>query len=413
MIPRPDLLGPESPEGIEVLQLTTEADVPSCHIYMEAQVFTPDSRRFLLHRSASAHGGDPHDPEHHYLVCDLDDGGSLTPLITEPGCRAPSVSPNGEWVYYFVDKTRPGGGSLALRRVRLDGGAPETLSVVDAPLPGATGHLFRTYPLSTISSDGSRLATSGLLTVAVEDNPPGCLVAFDLASGEPAVVLQGPAWTNIHPQYSRSLDPEARRDILVQENHGGQFDAEGKRVRLTGGKGADIHVIRDDGSDFRDMPWGRDGREFCQGHQCWRGRTPRAITSASLRPEGHAPLIEGVAAPHAGHLGLATPGGQRNDLTREIESPSYYHFATDIAGRRIISDARLPEPGGSLVIADLPEADDAPLANLVTLLNPGSSWTKEAHIHPFLSPDGTTGFFNSDESGILQAYMVTGLDGVF
>ncbi len=31
-----------------------------------------------------------------------------------------------------------------------------------------------------------------------------------------------------------------------------------------------------------------------------------------------------------------------------------------------------------------------------------------ADIHPFLSPDGQSGFFNSDESGILQAYMVRG-----
>jgi Tol biopolymer transport system component len=30
-------------------------------------------------------------------------------------------------------------------------------------------------------------------------------------------------------------------------------------------------------------------------------------------------------------------------------------------------------------------------------------------MHPFLSPDGTMGFFNSDESGLLQAYMITGL----
>ena len=33
---------------------------------------------------------------------------------------------------------------------------------------------------------------------------------------------------------------------------------------------------------------------------------------------------------------------------------------------------------------------------------------KDTHIHPFLSPDGVSGFFNSDESGVLQAYMVRG-----
>ena len=34
---------------------------------------------------------------------------------------------------------------------------------------------------------------------------------------------------------------------------------------------------------------------------------------------------------------------------------------------------------------------------------------KEAHIHPFLSPDGKLAFFNSDESGVLQADMVRGV----
>lgn len=43
-------------------------------------------------------------------------------------------------------------------------------------------------------------------------------------------------------------------------------------------------------------------------------------------------------------------------------------------------------------------------------LNPHSSWKAEAHIHPFLSPDGSMGFFNSDESGTVQAYMIRGLD---
>ena len=38
-----------------------------------------------------------------------------------------------------------------------------------------------------------------------------------------------------------------------------------------------------------------------------------------------------------------------------------------------------------------------------------SSGNEEAHIHPFLSPDGKLAFFNSDKSGVLQAYMVRGV----
>ncbi len=58
---------------------------------------------------------------------------------------------------------------------------------------------------------------------------------------------------------------------------------------------------------------------------------------------------------------------------------------------------------------DLGEPGKDAARNLRYLLNPRSSGKKEAHIHPFLSPDGKLAFFNSDESGILQAYMIRGL----
>ena len=52
---------------------------------MEAQIFTMDSKRFVLHRSATAHGGSRSDPKHQYLRCDLDDDYSLHPLTNELG----------------------------------------------------------------------------------------------------------------------------------------------------------------------------------------------------------------------------------------------------------------------------------------------------------------------------------------
>ena len=119
-------------------------------------------------------------------------------------------------------------------------------------------------------------------------------------------------------------------------------------------------------------------------------------------------MIEGLAAPHADHLGIDTPGGIRNDLSRSFPNPQFSHFATDIEGRRLISDAGPRDQGGAIYLADLPEQEGRALENTTFLLGPRSSWQKGAHIHPFLSPDGATGFFNSDESGILQAYMVRG-----
>ena len=174
------------------------------------------------------------------------------------------------------------------------------------------------------------------------------------------------------------------------------------------GLGADIHVIRDDGTNLRDMPWGRDGNEFCQGHQCWIGRGERAITSTGTQNPRENQLIEGTAAPHAGHTGVGTPGGWRSDLSRGFSDPHFFHFATDIEGKQFITDSGPCDREGGLYVADLPRRKGKPLEGWTFLLKPGCSWAKSVHVHPFLSPDGKVGFFNSDETGILQAYMVRG-----
>lgn len=402
---RPDLLDQDSAPGLEVVELTSDASVPASHLYMEAQIFTMDSKHLVLHRSATAHGGSKSDPRHQYLRCDLDDDCSLHPLTEELGVTAASVSPDGRYVYYFVDETEPGGGRLSLKRVNLDGTGRETILVVDRPLPETKFRPSRIYPLSTISSDGMRLALSAFLGDGQTADAPFGLMVFDLVKAAVELVIHGQTWCNMHPQYCRSLDAEGSHDVLIQENHENTADTSGKITRLVGGLGADIHVIRDDGTSFRNMPWGRDGNEFCQGHQCWRGRTTWAITSTGTRKPPEAQLIEGRAAPHAGHVGIKTPGAVRNDLSRSFENPHFYHFATDIAGRRLISDAS----GGRIFVAELGEPGRDPLRDFRYLLNSKSSGKKEAHVHPFLSPDGTLGFFNSDESGILQAYMVRGV----
>jgi len=401
---RPDLLDDDSPPGLEIVQLTADASVPASHLYMEAQIFTLDSKHFVLHRSATAHGGSKSDPKHQYLRCDIDDRCSLHPLTEELGATAASVSPDGKHLYYFVDHTEPGGGRLTLKRVGLDGAGRETILVVDAPLPDTKFRPSRIYPLSTISSDGRRLALSAFLGDGQTADAPFGLMVFDLEKAVVQLVIQGQTWCNMHPQYCRSLDPEASHDVLIQENHENTADPQGRITKLVGGAGADIHVVRDDGADFRNMPWGRDGNEFCQGHQCWRGRSTWAITSTGTRKPSEAQLIEAQAAPHTDHAGIETPGGVRNDLSRSFPNPHFYHFATDIAGRRLISDAA----GGRVYVAKFGEPGKDPLEDFKYLLSAKSSGKKQAHIHPFLSPDGTMGFFNSDESGILQAYMVRG-----
>jgi len=408
MINRPDLLDQHSPDGLEVVQLTHEEGIPGGHIYMEAQIFTPDSRRLILQRSGFAHGSDRKDANHRFLLCDLDDHCHLTPITDEIGATSPSITPDGTMLYYFVDETSPVGGRLTLKSVRVDGTDRRTLLVLDQPLPGMTGHLSEVYPLSTISSDGQCLAISAFLGDGRQEGAPFGLLVFDLQEASVEVILTGTTWCNIHPQYCRSQDPEAAHDILIQENHGCIYTPTGDITTLVGGLGADIHVIRDDGSTLRDLPFGRDAHEACQGHQCWRGDSTRVISSTMIDTPSQQPLVEGMMAPHIGHVGLHTPGTKRNEISRSFVEPHFWHFGTDRAGTRLVSDAGNFGVGQALYLAELQGMGD-PAAGWHYLLSPRSHSDLGIHLHPFLSPDGRYAFFNSDESGLPQAYMLMGL----
>ena len=145
---------------------------------------------------------------------------ALHPLTEETGVTAASVSPDGMYLYYFVNETKVGGGRLTLKRVNLDGSDRQTVLVVDTPLPDTRFRPSGIYPLSTISSDGQRLALSAFLGDGQTQDAPFGLMVFDVEQATVRLIMHGPTWCNMHPQYCRSTDPEAAHDILIQENHG-------------------------------------------------------------------------------------------------------------------------------------------------------------------------------------------------
>jgi len=417
LLERPDLLNARSPEGLEIYQITHDPLVPACHISMEAQVFTPDSAYFVLHRGVGVQSYDHKDPRHQLLLCETATG-EIREVSEERGVVAPSVAPDGRFLYYFVDETVPGGGKLTLKRRHLQTDQIEILEVLDKNIPGTKFRFSRPGQLSTIRSDGKSLGLYGFLGNGVHEGGSFGLLIFDLVHGGYDLVFHGRSWWNMHIQYCRSTDDEGKHDILIQENHNYFVDPNGKVTNPGGGMGADVHVIRDDGQNFRNMPWGRTKTEFCAGHQCWRGQTRYAIGSvlwgdALSRKEKRSELrlMESLPIPHFAHNGAAGENSIRNDLSRNFPDPHFNHFATDQKGDRLVADFRVswnPEVpmDDAVYLLDLGEPVVDAAKNITYLFSSRSSWLPKAHVHPFFSPDGKTLLFNSDESGQTQAYLV-------
>lgn len=409
---RPDMLYGGNSERLKVIQISASDTLPSNHIYMESHIFTPDSTRFIFQRYANfTMNRNASKLDREYMLCDISDKCSFRLLTDEKGAKGPSISEDGKYMYYIADESSPDKGYWSVSRIDLDSFRKETILKVDSPLPGNGHRLSCLYTLTSISSDGKRLCTSGYLGDGILRDAPWGIAVIDLEKGRAEIIFEGKNYCNAHPQYCRSKEAKASHDILLQENHGCRVNEKGEKILADGGLGTDIHVICDDGSNFRSMPWARDGNEFCQGHQAWRGEMLSAVTSTTIKSNGTSTLLEAFPLPvnrQNAHDGIKIPNSLRNDLSRNIEAPYFCHFAFDHSGTKFISDTSSGD--GQLIIGSIPDLPDCALTASPLLRHRSSFSPYYTHPHPFLSPDGKYAFFNSDESGLAQIYMVTGYE---
>ena len=175
---------------------------------------------------------------------------------------------------------------------------------------------------------------------------------------------------------------------------GGDALAPGNLVLLYGGGLADTKEVR-----VRVLP---DGGAVAAPALQACAESVKFVLPARLAP-GVYSVQAGAAAPFIDHQGRATPDAVRHDLSRHLADPRFFHFGTDAKGTKLVTDTFDEHGDTCLYLADL--AGDT-LANYRYLLNTRITGINGAHAHPFLSPDGKTAFFNSDEAGVLQAYMV-------
>lgn len=404
--PRPDLLDENSPEGLNAVQITTNPAVGSQNVYTEAQVFTPDSKRFVFIR------------QRNIWLCDIEDGFSLRQITDEKGAIAPSVSPDGKWMYYFVNNTSTFGGALFLKRVSLEDFTRQTLLKLESPIPGTRYRPNGPFTLSSISSDGKRICIAAFLGDGKTVNDPFGLLVFDLENPFVKLVFKDQGFHNAHPQYCRSIDPELSHDIMLQNNHGDSLLVTGRSVRSVAGKEGDLHVIRDDGTNWRDIPVGRDSVQFIQGHEQWLGRSGAVLSAMRIRSgerAGDRPIFLAWPIPtdeKTTHLGVNIPGGRYVDITRNITNSDIWHFSSDLTGKYLVSDThrmdkKTKKPLVRLVLGTLSGGEN-PELKVEHLLNTGSSGRNPAHPHPFFLPDNRMVLFNSDVDGIVQIFMVTG-----
>lgn len=379
-------------------------------IYPDQPSFLADGRQFVYNSA-----GGP-------MIGDVETLASR-PVFGDGARRHVHVSPDGRHVFW---QERPGGSrdAIAIFRRAAEGGPVDEVFRADGRLPGSDVRVAA-FNLHTVGPDNQRGAGQAWLGDGTQADAPIGVVSVDFARGTSCIAAAAPDFINTHLQYCRAAGPDAGRDLLVQMNHGARTDASGATTLPLGPPadgGCDVHVVRDDGTDWRDLPWGRDGRESCIGHQVWRGRTRQAATvtlqnqdksygwadGARQEVVAGTPVPADPARPHRGRIGR---GAHRICLSRGFSRPRFCHLCCDDSGLRFVCDT-FPvfdgrRAGMRLYAGAAPDLHSPAafrlLLNTCVTFNANNGY----HAHPILSPDGRYILFNSDVTGQRQIYRVT------
>ena len=404
---------------LRVRQLTPDTAAHS-NIYPETPVFLSDGNRFLI-----TAGG-------RYHLCTLDGSSPPRPLFPDDGIHRTGVvvSPSGKAIYYFELQ----GEGLAVQSVlcRIDADTLRIERLIATPDKTDGCHPSHYYSIGTVSSDDKRYATSAFLGDGHTADAPTGLLVYNLENGEVTMPAYDRDFFNAHLQYCKSTEPGFNRDLLIQHNHGGQMAPDGRCTRHLEpppeGLGVDLHVIRDDGTLWRDVPFGRDGRESCIGHQAWRGRGTSVISvmlqaddpSYGLEPHTRQAVLDGepIATDRtAPHLGALIPGAVRRRLDEGFEDPRFCHFFCSEDTRHFAFDTFICEgegdPKGREGMGQRIYCgydDGSGKLRIKYLLNTYGLFLGEGsnHAHPILTPDNTGLLFNSTVTGQSQIYIIEG-----
>jgi hypothetical protein len=414
---RDEFRTPCSPEGLKVVQITSDPKRDSSAFYIDCPSWTPDSKRFVFRREAPDGGlGKPG-----VWLCDTEDGFAIRPICEfdgiedfgNPGSTPEAsydciLSPDGTCAYHL----RRVGKTCEIRRVCLETLRQETVCSAPAPL--------RIRGATAMSADGERLLMGAFLGDGRTEGAPWGAYIFDVRRGTHRVIEFGNGYRNMHCQYSHNPDPAHSHDILLNASlpklsdgswltpPDGSWRWKDLPPEVDRGGGA-YTVVRDDGTNWRMVPVGRVPEMINGGHNTWRGMTDSVVTSAYHQTPGRwrAPLLEATPLPVASEeelwLGQRHPKAKWVDLTRRVARADSCHFGFDASGRHFVSDTdgyATAQYSFVYVGTYFEPEGEAPLVRTRYLLLPRTSWkTQPAHPHPFLSPDGRFAVIQSDFTG--------------
>ncbi len=421
---RDEFRTPCSPEELQIRQITTDETRDSQAIYLDTPSWTADSRCFAFHRESSTDGR----PAGLWL-CEVEDGFAIRPICEyrhglDPATPSAGMSygcvlnPDGRCAYHLARV----GDCVEVRRIDLKTGREEPVCAAPVPL--------RSRGAFALSADGERLLMGNFLGDGETEGAPWGAYIFSVNSGDYHVVEFGNGYRNMHCQYAHNPDPAYSHDIVLNAEPAKLSD--GSWLTPPDGSwrwqdlppedplGGAIHVVRDDGSNWRMLPIARDPLRVSGGHNTWRGSEYAIVLATYHHPPGRwrAPLLEATPVAAASEdelwLGERHPRGHPVDLTRKLARADACHFGFDASGKHFVSDSdgyAIAQYSFLYVGSYQEPPDEDPYVTTRYLLLPRTSWkTQPAHPHPYLSPDGKYVVFQSDFSGRPQVHVAYGFD---
>lgn len=356
--------------GSDVWQVTTEEFAQS-NIYCEVPYCSADSGYFVYQR-----GNREADPSNTTEFMRVEIGTwkqePLGSAATLAGC---AVTPDGKFYYC---KNADGG---KLQLVRADIGTRQR-EVVHEFEPGP-----RTWSFGTVSPDHRYYARGNRLD---DEWKMFGILLVDLETGEETVIDRDPYTFNAHPQF----DPGSGRQVMVQHNRGGEFDADGKMLHSTGPEGATLFLLSVPEGKRTLLPVGKPHTTPCTGHEAWAGTTGEMILTVSATDD---------YAPEKGNLLGVRATGPARVVARGYR---FAHVGVSRCGRLFSCDDW--QGAYKIVIGSVKTGKTAVVCDSKS--QPDRS--QATHPHPYLTPDLKWVIFNSNRSGHPHVHAASVPEGV-